>query len=169
MTSSSYSVLSSTPEQQYTYLTSDLRLTTSYLKVHPKVYWIWTHRAWCLQNIPDTPAEGTNVDDVDLDTWRNEVWARELFMVEKMLEVDARNCKQGRRVQRLKVTLLIYNSSLSPCMELPPLRPLILANFIQTGQERPHGAQIHYQENRIQLFQFFSMASAYKGIRKNVG
>lgn len=44
-----------TPEERYQLLTSDLRLTTSYLKVHPKVYWIWTHRKWCLEHVPSGP------------------------------------------------------------------------------------------------------------------
>lgn len=75
-------------EDRYRLLVSDLRLTTSYLKVHPKVYWIWTHRMWCLENLPDGPE---NAEDKDF--WRNEVWAKELFTVEKMLEVDSRNCE----------------------------------------------------------------------------
>ena len=66
-------------------LQQDLKLTVSYLKVHPKVYWIWTHRKWCLERIP-TQTEGT----ID---WKGEAWQAELGLVEKMLERDARNCK----------------------------------------------------------------------------
>jgi len=83
-----------TPEDRYSYLTSDLRLTTAYLKSHPKVYWIWTHRQWCLENIPDaeasSPVDGVEVNR-DKDEWRNQAWRKELYTVEKMLEVDARN------------------------------------------------------------------------------
>ncbi|KAI0295550.1 hypothetical protein BC826DRAFT_1008361 [Russula brevipes] len=32
---------------------------------HPKVYWIWNHRRWCLENIPENP------DPADPQAWRN--------------------------------------------------------------------------------------------------
>lgn len=48
-------LLDRTSEERYSRLTSELRLTTSYLKIHPKVYWIWTHRKWCLEHIPEGP------------------------------------------------------------------------------------------------------------------
>lgn len=60
-------------------------MTVSYLQVHPKVYWIWTHRKWCLEQMP-SGIEGT----VD---WKQQTWKAELGLVEKMLERDARNCK----------------------------------------------------------------------------
>jgi geranylgeranyl transferase type-2 subunit alpha len=66
-------------------LQQDLRLTTMYLKQYPKVYWIWTHRKWCLEQMPLGP------DDSDI--WRRQTWAAELALVEKMLDRDPRNCK----------------------------------------------------------------------------
>jgi hypothetical protein len=61
-------------------------MTTKLLKVHPKVYWIWNHRRWCLEHIPEGP------NSADAQTWRLATWERELFIVEKMLEADSRNC-----------------------------------------------------------------------------
>ncbi|EIW67518.1 geranylgeranyl transferase type-2 subunit alpha [Tremella mesenterica] len=74
---------SANPEEIVSLLTTDLRLTMSYLQVHPKVYWIWNHRKWCLENVPVGPE--------DTERWRNEFWAMELAVIEKMLDADARN------------------------------------------------------------------------------
>ena len=67
-------------------LSTELMLTMTYLKQHPKVYWIWNHRRWCLENVPDGP-------DEDPLVWKKQHWAIELKTVEKMLEADARNCE----------------------------------------------------------------------------
>lgn len=61
-------------------LEDDLELTTHALRAHPKVYWIWNHRRWCLEEYPDET--GTK-------------WKRELAMVDKMLEMDPRNCESA--------------------------------------------------------------------------
>ncbi|VDC07114.1 unnamed protein product [Peniophora sp. CBMAI 1063] len=68
-------------------LSDELALTFAALKKHPKVYWIWNHRRWCLENIP----EGGDGEEGDKDGWRKAHWGRELLIVEKMLEADARN------------------------------------------------------------------------------
>ncbi|KAI0721632.1 rab-protein geranylgeranyltransferase [Cerioporus squamosus] len=75
----------STPAQINDVLSDDLSLTTTLLKQHPKVYWIWNHRQWCLRQVPDGPNEA------DSNGWRQSYWNKELFVVEKMLEVDPRN------------------------------------------------------------------------------
>lgn len=61
-------------------LQEDIELTMQVLLMHPKVYWIWNHRKWCLQHLPSQDTSG-------LDKWHNEIG-----MVSKMLERDARNC-----------------------------------------------------------------------------
>jgi len=76
----------SSPSQINTILNDDLSMTTSTLRQHPKVYWIWNHRRWCLENIPDDPGDGT-----EKLAWKRACWARELFVVEKMLDADPRN------------------------------------------------------------------------------
>lgn len=76
----------SSPSDVNEYLSDDLSLTFGLLKEHPKVYWIWNHRRWCLERIPDGPSPE------DVDGWRSATWKKELFVVEKMLEADARNC-----------------------------------------------------------------------------
>jgi geranylgeranyl transferase type-2 subunit alpha len=47
------------------------------------VYWIWNHRRWCLENIPDGPD--------DSKEWKKDAWDGELYVVEKMLDADSRN------------------------------------------------------------------------------
>lgn len=88
----------SSPSKVNEYLSDDLSLTFGLLREHPKVYWIWNHRRWCLENIPDGPLEE------DIDGWRNATWKKELFVVEKMLEADARNCECRDSVRDLLTT-----------------------------------------------------------------
>lgn len=75
----------SSPAEVFAALDGDLSLTLAALQVHPKVYWLWNHRRWCLHNIPDGP------DDLGSKSWRSITWARELAIVEKMLDRDSRN------------------------------------------------------------------------------
>jgi hypothetical protein len=77
----------SSPEEINNLLSEDLSMTTDALKLQPKVYWIWNHRRWCLENVPDGPGD-------DPAGWKKSNWKRELFVVEKMLDIDARNCKR---------------------------------------------------------------------------
>jgi geranylgeranyl transferase type-2 subunit alpha len=77
-----------TPGETNLLLAADLSMTTTALKAHPKVYWIWNHRQWCLENVPDGPGQ----DSSNLYGWKKANWDRELFVVEKMLDADPRNC-----------------------------------------------------------------------------
>ena len=81
------SILDSTPTQVNDILSEDLSLTTALLKQHPKIYAIWNHRQWCLHQVPDGPSES------DINEWRQSYWNKELFVVEKMLDADSRNCE----------------------------------------------------------------------------
>ena len=81
------------------------------LREHPKVYWIWNHRRWCLENVPDGPL----VDGKPSLQWRKANWQRELAVVEKMLNADARNCKLVR------IPFFIHLSPSSSCLELPEI------------------------------------------------
>ncbi|KAI0637106.1 rab-protein geranylgeranyltransferase [Trametes polyzona] len=74
-----------TPAEINDLLSDELSLTTTFLKQHPKVYWIWNHRQWCLQQVPDGPTEA------DPHAWRQAYWNKELYVVEKMHDVDPRN------------------------------------------------------------------------------
>jgi geranylgeranyl transferase type-2 subunit alpha len=76
----------SSPKDLNDALNDELSMTMSALKAHPKVYWIWNHRRWCLENIPE------GGDDDDSQMWRKMCWKRELYLVEQMLDADARNC-----------------------------------------------------------------------------
>lgn len=64
-------------------LVEDLDLTIEVLKMHPKVYWIWNHRKWCLQELPSEDEQGIAK------------WSMEIQMVNKMLDMDARNCESS--------------------------------------------------------------------------
>lgn len=77
----------STPNQINDLLANELTLTTEMLRDHPKVYWLWNHRRWCLQNIPDGPL----VDGQPSRQWMTASWDKELAVVEKMLNTDPRN------------------------------------------------------------------------------
>ena len=70
-------------------LQDDLAFTFGALKEHPKVYWIWTHRQWCLEHIPEDDSSDEGSDPLQ---WQRQTWTHELIVVEKMLDVDARNC-----------------------------------------------------------------------------
>lgn len=54
---------------------NELMLFLQLIKINPKSYWLWNHRIWCLETMP-------NAD-----------WKAELGLVDKMLTMDARNCK----------------------------------------------------------------------------
>ncbi|EDO17642.1 hypothetical protein Kpol_1004p16 [Vanderwaltozyma polyspora DSM 70294] len=54
----------------------ELNFTMAQMKVFPKVYWIWNHRVWILNNYPNSPLK---------------IWQRELVIASKVLEMDARN------------------------------------------------------------------------------
>ena len=69
-------------------------MTMAALKAHPKVYWLWNHRRWCLESVPNEPGrEGGN-------DWKTARWEEELRVVEKMLDADARNCTWARILNR---------------------------------------------------------------------
>ncbi|GJE86946.1 rab-protein geranylgeranyltransferase [Phanerochaete sordida] len=101
-------------------LAEDLNLTTALLKQHPKVYWIWNHRRWCLEQVPDGPTED------DSNGWRMANWNKELFVVEKMLEADARNFHAWNYRRYVLATMPVRRSELS---ELAYTKRKIEANF----------------------------------------
>ncbi|CEH12230.1 Protein geranylgeranyltransferase type II, alpha subunit [Ceraceosorus bombacis] len=72
---------------------ADVELTQHALKAHPKVYWIWNHRAWCLENLP---LDEDEVEEGRVDRQRERLqsprkWKRELKLVDGMLQMDGRN------------------------------------------------------------------------------
>lgn len=94
----------STPAEVVNLLSTEIRLTTAYLQSHPKVYWIWNHRKWCLENVPLGPESKQEPDRAESSSqaiqpkhisegWRNDFWKTELRMLEAMLDADARNCE----------------------------------------------------------------------------
>ncbi|RPD79934.1 rab-protein geranylgeranyltransferase [Lentinus tigrinus ALCF2SS1-7] len=110
----------STPTQTNEILSDDLSLTTTLLKQHPKVYWIWNHRQWCLRQVPDGPT------DTDPNGWRQSYWNKELFVVEKMLEVDPRNFHAWNYRRHVLDNMPVKRTELS---ELAYTKRKIEANF----------------------------------------
>lgn len=77
-------------------LEDDLALTAHALRAHPKVYWIWNHRKWCLIELPDDRGDEDDKEADGQDTIRlrkEGKWRREMKLVDKMLELDSRNCE----------------------------------------------------------------------------
>ncbi|PWN21461.1 protein prenylyltransferase [Microstroma glucosiphilum] len=76
-------------------LEEDLELTTHALRAHPKVYWIWNHRKWCLIQMPDDVAlQGAAAEELAEEVkikLAEGKWKREMRLVDKMLELDPRN------------------------------------------------------------------------------
>lgn len=121
---------SRTSEEIVALLNTDLRLTMAYLKVHPKVYWIWTHRKWCLENVPAGPG--------DTESWRNDFWKMELMVVEKILDADARNCEYQTSCSRTDISPRMGISTLR--RRVPPGSAIVVA----LARRR---AQVYYQED----------------------
>lgn len=55
---------------------NELKFTMVQLRKFPKVYWIWNHRVWILNNFPTQPLV---------------IWKGELSIVNSLLELDSRN------------------------------------------------------------------------------
>lgn len=64
-------------------------MTMRALKTHPKVYWIWNHRRWCLENIPSGPGQ---TGEESAEHWKQGAWEKDLSVAEQMLDADSRNC-----------------------------------------------------------------------------
>ncbi len=140
----------SSPENIHNLLADELNMTMSALKSHPKVYWIWNHRRWCLENIPNGPGkEG----DVDFLGWKQSAWNKELFVVEKMLDADARNCK-FLSMYKCEHYIEILHISLS--LELQAICTCEYAH----SQPRIRWIGVYFSQDRGQLFQFLRLASA---------
>ncbi|KAK0526604.1 Rab geranylgeranyltransferase [Tilletia horrida] len=87
-------------------LQDDLELTMHALRAHPKVYWIWSHRTWCLDSLPDPKRDGSK-------------WKKELKLVEHMLDLDPRNFHGWDYRRHLLVQLSLSLSS-SPSSSSDP-------------------------------------------------
>lgn len=155
-------------------LSNEVRLTTAYLHIHPKVYWIWNHRKWCLENVPLGPGDPSEEVDVTRtggeEGWRNEFWKVELRMLEAMLGADARNCedfprllshsydvqgemqgtkRQGRWAWRsVKVRGLLVTDTISSCLGLPTLRPPLTTCHLHASADRYHRNALYPTEDR---------------------
>ncbi|TKY86468.1 hypothetical protein EX895_004617 [Sporisorium graminicola] len=120
-------------------LEDDLMLTEHALRAHPKVYWIWNHRMWCLTQYSTQSAANTTSSTADA-TW---VWERELKLVEKMLELDPRNfhgwnCRRAI-LQHLSLSLLSSDPSTATFAAEQPSFPTLLSHplIVSSGTVKP--------------------------------
>lgn len=130
-------------------------MTIAFLKQHPKVYWIWNHRRWCLENVPDGPPDG------DPNGWRQTNWNKELFVVEKMLDADARNCELDflRTDPRVSTG---RDDSYFPASYGLELSPLCFGDYGRP-KIRIFRTCLYHPQNRGELFQLQRMASTIEG------
>ncbi|GAC93012.1 protein prenyltransferase alpha subunit repeat containing protein [Pseudozyma hubeiensis SY62] len=117
-------------ERNQQLMEDDLMLTEHALRAHPKVYWIWNHRMWCLTQYPTLPSSSTSTSSTTVsDTW---VWERELKLVEKMLDLDPRNfhgwnCRRAI-TQHLSLRMLSSHPATSDLSSTQPSFPALLSN-----------------------------------------
>jgi len=137
-------------------------MTMSALKANPKVYWIWNHRRWCLERLPDGPGEE---GDPNFHGWKQAAWDRELFVVEKMLDADPRNCKFGCLFKPFSFFQSCTHVLLSPCMGLSKV---YLGGDALTSS-RNHRTGVHVEKDRNQFLQLLRVASAVKDLGILVG
>lgn len=126
----------STPKEIKELITDDLAMTMAALKLHPKVYWIWNHRGWCLNNVPHGP--GTEQEG-DPRGWEKEFWKTELYVVEKLLDADSRNCMIFRLMQQHLLTILLVHAW--------SYRRIVLANM---PIPRPETSELAYTTRKIE-------------------
>ena len=112
-------------------LEDDLMLTEHALRAHPKVYWIWNHRQWCLTQYPPRTCSSSASTPADDAGW---VWERELKLVEKMLDLDPRNfhgwnCRRAI-IHHLALSILASHPSLAPLAATQPSFPALLSHHV---------------------------------------
>lgn len=122
-------------ERNRNMLEDDLSLTEHALRAHPKVYWIWNHRMWCLTQYPAPAGDGG-------ESW---VWERELKLVEKMLDYDPRNfhgwnCRRAI-VQHLAISILSADSGASQLASSSPSFPALLSDSLIVQDQAGEGVK----------------------------
>jgi hypothetical protein len=152
-------------------LKNELKLTMAYLQIHPKVYWIWNHRKWCLEHVPLGPAVSPDAqasaeevvhDKIKEDTeggkseemtegWRIGFWKGELAVIEALLDADPRNCMSPIPLSVLSPLCSIYqhqdDTNNSPRMGLSSIRTLIPPYFLHTTPNPNSGTGIYKKED----------------------
>ncbi|PWN28547.1 protein prenylyltransferase [Jaminaea rosea] len=125
-------------------LEEDLALTQEALRIHPKVYWIWNHRKWCLIEMPNEASSDEKNEGLEAQAkLRAAKWQREMGLVNKMLELDPRNF-HGWDYRRYLLTQIAlasvhaYASSPSSSQSLPSWP------FTLTHPSTPTAIQTHH-------------------------
>jgi geranylgeranyl transferase type-2 subunit alpha len=116
-------LIARSPEEVVGLLKNELKLTMAYLQIHPKVYWIWNHRKWCLEHVPPGPEPEAPLEEGENETkeeegrtksegegWRCGFWKGELAVIEALLDADPRNCMSIST----SVSLTLYHQEANP-------------------------------------------------------
>jgi len=146
-------------------LKNELKLTMAYLQIHPKVYWIWNHRKWCLEHVPlgpaapqvsaegvvhgkeDEAAEGEKSEGIT-EEWRIGFWKGELAVIEALLDADPRNCMSSLPFFPLISTILTLSTlTPSPRMGLSSICTLIPSFLIHPTPNPSSGTRIYKKED----------------------
>ncbi|KAJ3574574.1 hypothetical protein NP233_g1680 [Leucocoprinus birnbaumii] len=149
----------STPDQVNQLLLNDLSMTMAALKTHPKIYWIWNHRRWCLENIPAGPGAA---DEENANEWQKSVWEKDLFVVEQMLDADARNFHAWNYRRYI---LANTPKARTPKSELTYTKQKILSNFSNFSAWHQRSKVLSSQWASGKLSEAKSKESEFKLIR----
>ena len=152
---------SRSPDEIVKLLGIELKMTTAYLHVHPKVYWIWNHRKWCLESVPLGPDES--------EGWRNDLWKMELRVVERMLEADPRNCPLPLSLPSREESAPTCVGACSPRVGVSPIHTRKSACDLPPEADTAGRAAIHPEEDRGELVQLLGVALSDENPGRGVG
>ncbi|KAG5645897.1 hypothetical protein DXG03_005044 [Asterophora parasitica] len=138
----------SSPEEINTYISDDLSSTMTALKAHPKVYWIWNHRRWCLENTPHGPGSETEGDP---NGWKKTNWDKELYVVEKMLDIDPRNFHAWNYRRYVLASMAVKRSEKSELAYTSRKIEANISNFSAWHQRSKERASLLFPPNDVEV------------------
>ena len=129
-------------------LKKELELTQQCLQTHPKSYWVWHHRRWVLEHLPDA-------------------YAKELSLVDWMLDQDARNCNRKACASMSKHMFFfgigVQHMECSSWVGLPQVRCAATA-----APHAPAGMGLHDTQDPAKLFKLFGLALPVQAAAKGI-
>ncbi|WFD00741.1 protein geranylgeranyltransferase type II [Malassezia yamatoensis] len=118
-------------------LAEDITMTQQSMRTHPKVYWLWNHRRWCLHALPNP--------DNSLESGQKK-WRKELALVDMMLDMDPRNF-MGWNYRRFVIAELA--AAMVPGQSTP--FPVFLSKDSLKSEEKQNALQLAQDELQYTL------------------